>query len=108
MQNKKIIAHCGLICDDCWLYRKNKCGGCVSGSSRNRKCEIRKCNKEHGYTTCADCREFKNLEECKKLNNLISKFFSFIFKTNRIAKLTQIQKTSLEKLKSKKENVSRK
>ena len=58
---------------------------------------------DNEYDTCADCTDFQELRECKKLNNIISKIFGFIYKTNRIESLNRIREIGLEKFKA--ENV---
>ena len=56
---------------------------------------------DNEYNTCADCKYFQELRECKKLNNIISKIFGFIYKTNRIESLNRIREIGLEKFKAK-------
>ena len=51
---------------------------------------------EHGYTSCADCREFADPMACKKYNNFISKIFAFIFKSNRAAGIAKIKESGYE------------
>jgi hypothetical protein len=95
-----IVACCGLICSDCARFKKNKCGGCRSKRPVFLNCKIRKCNIENHYYTCAECKYFEELKECKKLNNMISKIFEFIYKTKRIENLNRIREIGLEKFKS--------
>lgn len=59
---------------------------------------------ERGYATCAECTDFQNLKECKKLYNIVSRFFGFIFHTNRIGNLIRIREIGLEKFKEEKRN----
>ncbi|PIR13824.1 hypothetical protein COV49_00895 [Candidatus Falkowbacteria bacterium CG11_big_fil_rev_8_21_14_0_20_39_10] len=63
---------------------------------------MKKCAGGRGFATCADCRDFTNLKECKKLNNLISKFFGLVFRSDRIGNLNQIREVGLEKFKEEK------
>ena len=91
-----IVAYCGLACSNCGMYLKEKCAGCHGPRPMNRKCKMKVCAMEHGYITCADCTEFENLNDCKKLNNIVSKFFGFIFRTNRIGNLNRIREVGLE------------
>ena len=95
-----IIANCGLVCSTCRMYVKDKCKGCFGGKPMNPNCQIKKCNEENNCATCAACNEFQNLKECKKLNNIISKFFSFIFGTDRIANLNKIREIGVDKFKA--------
>lgn len=88
-----IVAHCGLICSECGMFRKRRCEGCHSEIPKYRNCPVKKCNLDSGYTTCADCVEFPELKRCRKLSNLISKLFGVIFRTNRIANLQRIRET---------------
>ena len=55
---------------------------------------------DHKYDTCADCKDFQELRKCKKLNNIITKLFGFISKTDRIKNLNRIREIGLEKFKS--------
>jgi hypothetical protein len=56
---------------------------------------MKACAMGRGYTTCAECDEFTDFRECKKINNLISKFFSLIFGTDRIGNLERIREEGL-------------
>jgi hypothetical protein len=55
---------------------------------------------EKNYSTCADCEEFEDLKQCKKLNNLISRIIGFIFRSDRIANLYRIRENGLDAFKS--------
>ena len=57
-------------------------------------CKVRKCCLERDYVSCAECDEYLN---CKKLNNLISKIFGFIFRSNRKANIMAIKEIGIEK-----------
>ena len=100
--NAVIIAYCGLVCSNCGMYRKEKCAGCHSDRPMNRNCKMKACAMEHKYITCADCKEFDRLEDCRKLNNMVSKFFGFIFRTNRIGNLYRIREIGIEAFKEEK------
>ena len=63
---------------------------------------MKACAIEHKFITCTDCTEFQDFKKCKKLNNLVSNFFGFIFGTNRIANLEQIKKVGIDKFKEEK------
>jgi len=80
----QLIAFCGLYCGACKRYLQEKCPGC-QGNVKASWCKIRTCCLGNGYSSCADCKEFSNPNDCKKFNNLISKFFGFIFKSDRAA-----------------------
>ena len=94
-----IIARCGLICSQCGAYVKGRCGGCHSEKPMNFGCKVKPCTQEKNYNTCAECEDFENLKECRKLNNFISRFFGFIFRTDRIGNLNCIRNTGLENFK---------
>ena len=92
-----IVAHCGLVCSDCGMFKKSKCKGCYGGKPMFQNCPIKKCCLDNRKATCAECGEFQELKDCGKLNNLISKFFGMMFRTNRIANLNTIREVGLEK-----------
>jgi hypothetical protein len=100
--NDVIIAHCGLCCTNCGMFIKQKCLGCHSDKPMNRNCEMKACSIGRGYSTCASCNEFKDFKQCKKLYNIISRFFCFIFKTNRIGNLNRIKEIGLDNFKKEK------
>ncbi len=56
----------------------------------------RGCVLEREIATCAECTDFKNLKQCRKLNNLIAKIFGFIFRSNRIGNLERIREVAVE------------
>jgi len=96
-RDEVIIAYCGLLCSDCGMFRKNRCLGCHSEKPKFRNCPVKKCAISHNYSTCAQCSDFENLRQCKKLNNIISKVFGFIFGANRIGNLNRIREVGLGK-----------
>ena len=98
-KNNVIVACCGLVCTGCGAYKKNKCSGCFEERPWNKACKVEKCVQDNFYTTCADCTEFENLNDCKKLNNIISKFFGLINKTNRLDNLRIIKNIGLDEFK---------
>ncbi len=102
IKEKMIIAYCGLACSNCGTFQKGKCEGCHSERPMNRNCKMKACTTERKYSTCAICSEFKVLEECRKLNNIVSKFFGFIFRTDRIRNLYRIREIGLEEFKKEK------
>jgi hypothetical protein len=93
--NKELVAYCGLYCGACKKYLAGSCPGCHENSKASW-CKIRSCNMEHGYGSCADCKEFANPADCKKFNNFISKIFALIFKSDRAACIAQIKATGME------------
>jgi hypothetical protein len=88
--DESLVAYCGLYCGECGKLKKEKCPGCA-GNEKATWCKVRSCCIEHGYSSCADCTEFTNLEDCKKLNNFMAKTFAVIFRSDRIAGLKKIK-----------------
>jgi hypothetical protein len=89
------VAFCGLYCGACGKYLKDKCPGC----SKNEKagwCKIRICCIENHYATCAECKEFSDVKQCKKFNNFISKIFGLIFNSDRAACISRIKEAGRE------------
>ena len=87
---KGVVAYCGLYCGACKSYMKGKCPGCFE-NEKAAWCKVRNCCIENSYGSCADCQIVSDLKECKKLNNLISKLFALIFRSNRLACLALIK-----------------
>lgn len=99
-----ILAHCGLVCSDCGMYIKGRCGGCHSDKPMSLNCKVKPCSQDKSYVTCAQCSDFANLKECKKLNNFTSKIFGFIFRSDRIGNLCSIREIGLEKFKEERQS----
>ena len=97
-----IIAYCGLACSNCGAYLKGKCLGCHSDKPMNRNCKMKICAMRRDYTTCADCSDFSALKECRELYNPVSRFFGFIFRTDRIGNLNRIREVGLSQFKEEK------
>jgi len=93
--DKSLVAYCGLYCGACKKYLAGSCPGCRENNKASW-CKIRSCNIEHGYASCADCKEFTNPMECKKFNNFISRIFALIFKSDRAACIAKIKATGYE------------
>ena len=93
--DRNLVAYCGLYCGSCKKYLNESCPGC----HENRKaswCKIRSCNMEHGYASCADCKEFSDPKECKKFNNFISKLMAIVFQSDRPACIAKIKAEGYE------------
>jgi hypothetical protein len=89
------VACCGLFCGACGAYLKEKCEGC--GKSEQRSwCKVRTCCHEKNIATCAECLEFPDPADCKKFNNLISKIFALVFRSDRPACIRHIRENGLE------------
>lgn len=92
--DSSLVAFCGLYCGACGFYLKGKCPGCEKNEKASW-CKIRKCCMEQKITTCAECKEFQDPMQCKKFNNLVSKLFAFVFKSDRAGCLSQIRSIGL-------------
>jgi hypothetical protein len=91
-----LVAYCGLYCGGCRAYLSGRCKGC----GKNEKaawCKIRRCGIDNKYSSCADCADFNDVNNCKKFNNTISKLFAFIFRSNRKACIEQIRSKGIKK-----------
>ena len=93
--DKDLIAYCGLYCGACRSYLKGKCPGCLKNDN-NKWCQIRVCCIKNNYKSCADCKEFPEVMECKKFNNIISKIFALVFRSNRCMCIEYIKKHGRE------------
>lgn len=98
-----VLAYCGLVCSECGMYLKQKCRGCHSDKPMSLNCKVKPCAQEKSYTSCAECADFANLKECKKLHNWISRIFGFIFRTDRIGNLNRIREIGLGRFKEEKQ-----
>lgn len=92
--DKSLIAFCGLYCGSCPSYLKGKCPGCRD-NTKATWCKIRTCCTDNNFKSCADCTSIE-LMDCKKYNNLISKFIGFIMRSNRPACITRIKETGYD------------
>lgn len=88
--DETMIAACGLYCGACGRYLKGKCPGCAENEKASW-CGIRSCCRETEKKSCADCKEFSDVSECKKFNNFIGRMFGFVFNSNRKACIEEIR-----------------
>ena len=95
IKDVKMIAFCGLYCAACGKHKKGSCPGCAE-NMKATWCKVRSCNLEHGYKSCADCKEYTNAMDCKKFNNIFSKFFALVFRSNRQACINMIKEQGYE------------
>ena len=86
--NTQHVAACGLYCGACRKYRMGKCPGCYKNEKASW-CKIRKCCKEKGFHTCAECE--MGVKECRFHNNIVSKVFAFVFRSDRPACIRYIR-----------------
>jgi len=89
------VAYCGLYCGACGKYLKRKCKGCHENVKAGW-CRIRSCCIDNQYTSCAECKEFTDPNDCKKFNNLISKIIGFVLRSDRAACIAQIKEFGIE------------
>ncbi len=94
--DKNLVAYCGLYCGSCKRYLKGKCPGCHK-NERATWCKIRLCCMDNDYYTCADCKEFKDVNDCKMFNNIFSKFFALVFRSDRKKCVERIKQVGIEK-----------
>jgi hypothetical protein len=90
--DQNLIAFCGLYCGACGRYLKESCPGCAKNEKAGW-CGLRKCCIERNYQSCADCKEFADVMQCKKFNNFFSKIFGLIFRSDRKACIDLIKKS---------------
>ncbi|MHC5036160.1 MAG: DUF3795 domain-containing protein [Planctomycetota bacterium] len=95
VSDPNLVAYCGLYCGACGAYRKGRCPGCHD-NVKATWCGIRSCCMEHSFGSCADCKDFKDPNDCKKFNNFIAKIFAFIFRSNRAACIRQIRELGIQ------------
>jgi hypothetical protein len=96
MADKNLIAYCGLYCGACKKYINKKCTGCKT-NVRATWCKIRTCCIDNKYSSCADCKSFEQPMACQKFNNIFSKFFALVFKSDRNACIARIKEVGAEK-----------
>lgn len=48
------------------------------------------------FASCADCREYTSPMDCKKYNNVISKLFGLLFRSDRAACIRQIKELGID------------
>ncbi|MDO8989999.1 MAG: DUF3795 domain-containing protein [Sideroxyarcus sp.] len=93
--NAELVAYCGLYCGACKSYLGGKCLGCHENASATW-CKVRSCCTEKQIKSCAECVEFPDPKACKKFNNIVSRLFGLVFKSDRAACIAQIKRLGLE------------
>jgi hypothetical protein len=91
-EDVNLVAFCGLYCGACGAFLKERCNGCA-GNEKATWCKIRICCKNKNIVTCAECDEYPDPKDCKKFNNLMSRMFGLLFKSDRPACIAQIKKS---------------
>lgn len=79
-----LVAYCGLYCGACRRFLGGKCPGCRE-NEKATWCKIRACCISEGLESCAACLGYKDVRQCGKFNNLISRFFALVFRSDRPA-----------------------
>lgn len=79
--DENLIAFCGLYCGACPRFMNGKCKGCKEYKAS--WCKVKPCNIENNYTSCADCRQFGDLSDCRKYNPIFVRFFEFLSRSSR-------------------------
>ena len=82
IQNEEMIAYCGLYCGSCSKYLKGKCPGCKE-NEKAAWCKIRQCCRDTDRRSCAECKDFAEVKECKKYDNTIARVIEFVSRTDR-------------------------
>ena len=86
-----LVAYCGLYCGACRAYLAGSCPGCRE-NTRGRWCRVRTCCISGGHATCAGCTSHLDPRHCAKFNNLISRVFGFVSRSNRAACIDRIDR----------------
>ncbi|MBF0208851.1 MAG: DUF3795 domain-containing protein [Oligoflexia bacterium] len=97
--SEKLVSYCGLYCGACGRYLKGACLGCAESVGKTW-CKIRSCCVANEYHSCANCKKITEYQQCKNFNNLIARFFSWIFKSDRVAGLEKIKKEGMKEFAS--------
>jgi hypothetical protein len=93
--DKNLVAYCGLYCGACGKYLHEKCPGCHE-NTKATWCAVRACCTERGYASCADCADHQNPKDCAKFDNVISRLFGFLFRSNRAACIACIRQRGID------------
>ena len=93
--DRNLVAFCGLYCGACGAYLHQRCPGCREKTNASW-CKVRGCCMDKGHLTCADCAEPCAPSECRKFNNVISKVFGLIFRSDRAACIALIRGVGLD------------
>jgi hypothetical protein len=91
----QLAARCGLYCGACGSYLKGRCPGCHDNVKASW-CKVRTCCATNGYASCADCKTCADPLECGKFNNIISKLFGLLFRSDRAACIRQIKSVGIQ------------
>jgi hypothetical protein len=90
----QLVAYCGLYCGACRSYLRERCPGCHLNVKAGW-CKVRSCCAEHGYSSCAACKEHADPDECRRFNNTFAKLMGFALNSNRKACIEKIRSVGL-------------
>ena len=90
-----LVACCGLYCGACGAHTSGKCKGCRE-NTRAGWCKVRSCCAAKQIATCAECAECPDPRACGKFDNVVSRLFGLVFRSDRAACIAQIRKLGLE------------
>jgi len=90
-----LVGYCGLYCGACNAYLRERCPACHE-NEKAKWCKVRSCCIKNQYSSCAECKEFQNPNDCALFNNFISKVFGFVFRSDRAVCIRQIRKLGIE------------
>ncbi len=95
--DKAMFAPCGMNCMVCYkhCYHKKPCAGCLNSDRGKpeycRKCKIKDCIKEKGFTYCFECPNYP----CKRIKNL-EKSYSKRYRASLMENSAFVQEYGLE------------
>ena len=90
-----LVTYCGLYCGACKAYLRDKCPGCHD-NQKATWCKVRSCCISNHYSSCADCAAIAEPNDCKLFNNLVSKIFGLVFRSDRAACIRQIRELGIQ------------
>jgi len=85
--NTDLVSYCGFYCGACPTFIEGKCKGCKGDSPKcavgYKACKVRPCCIENQYSSCAECKKYGSVRDCKLYNPIMIRFGQFITRTNR-------------------------
>ena len=103
VNDKGMVAACGLYCGACKVFLKDSCPGCNEDDAKkhsmsgwHKRCPVRSCCRADGVSSCAGCQKHSDPKACSKFNSFIAKIFGFIFRSDRAACVRRIREIGPE------------